>query len=26
VCPLTSSLVSRHVNGFEQGWEHSIPN
>ena len=26
VCPLTSSLVSRHVNGFEQSWEESIPN
>ena len=26
VCPLTSSLVSRHVNGFEQGWKHGIPN
>ena len=24
--PLTSSLVSRHVNGFEQSWEESIPN
>ena len=26
MCPLTSSLVSRHVNGFEQSWEESIPN
>ena len=26
VCPLTSSLISRHVNGFEQGWKHGIPN
>jgi len=26
VCPLTSSLVSRHVNGFEQGWKHGIPD
>ena len=26
VCPLTSSLVSRHVNGFEQSWEEGIPN
>ena len=24
--PLTSSLVSRHVNGFEQSWEEGIPN
>ena len=24
--PLTSSLVSRHVNGFKQGWEEGIPN
>ena len=24
--PLTSSLVSRHVNGFKQSWEEGIPN
>jgi len=26
VRPLTSGLISRHVNGFEQGWKHGIPN